>query len=78
METSVQKWGNSLGIRIPGPLARNLDLKQGTPVEILADKNRLVIRATHRQTLAEKLSGISKANIHDEVSSGPPRGREIW
>jgi len=35
METVVQKWGNSLGIRIPRGLALEFHLKNGTPVEIV-------------------------------------------
>ena len=32
----VSKWGNSLAVRIPAPVARSLDLKEGDEIEIRA------------------------------------------
>ena len=35
MQTSVQKWGNSLGLRIPGVYAKELHLLDGSIVDIV-------------------------------------------
>ena len=44
MQTVVQKWGNSLGIRIPALFAREFELKNGSFVDIIEDQGRLVIK----------------------------------
>ncbi|TDA70364.1 MAG: AbrB/MazE/SpoVT family DNA-binding domain-containing protein [Clostridia bacterium] len=77
MEPRVQKWGNSLGIRIPKPLAQQLGLTEGTPVEVEADNHRIVIRRK-RYTLEELLSKVTPENLHGEVDMGLPMGREEW
>ena len=46
MQTVVQKWGNSLGIRIPAVFAREFELKNGSSVDIIEDQGRLVITLT--------------------------------
>lgn len=77
MEPRVQKWGNSLAIRIPKPLAQQLGLTEGTPVEVEADNHRIVIRRK-RYTLEELLSRVTPENLHGEVDTGLPVGREEW
>ena len=39
MQTSIQKWGNSLGIRIPSVYAKELDLLDGSIVDIQRKEN---------------------------------------
>lgn len=78
MQSFIQKWGNSLGVRIPGPLARQLRLRQGSPVELADVKGKLVIQKTARQTLKQKLKAITKINLHDEVSTDKRLGNEAW
>lgn len=77
MEPRVQKWGNSLGVRIPKPLAQKLGLAEGTPVEVEADDDGIVIRPK-RYRLEELLSRITQENLHGEVDVGLPTGREDW
>jgi hypothetical protein len=43
MKTVVQKWGNSLGIRIPSLYVKEFDLKNGSSVEIIEESGKLVI-----------------------------------
>ena len=43
METRVQKWGNSLALRIPKPLATQVGLEANTPVRLLLRGEELVI-----------------------------------
>lgn len=77
MEPRVQKWGNSLGIRIPKPLAQKLGLTEGTPVEVEADNRGIVIRRK-QYSLEELLSRVTPENLPGEVGTGPPVGREEW
>ncbi|MEX0975150.1 MAG: AbrB/MazE/SpoVT family DNA-binding domain-containing protein [Bacillota bacterium] len=79
MKTTVQKWGNSLALRIPNAFASEMDLRPGSPVTLSIDGDRLVIRQAPRTlTLKELLSKVTKDNIHREVQFGGPVGKETW
>lgn len=79
MEATVQKWGNSLAIRIPGSYAKDINLKQGTPVDLRkkADKIEIVPRKI-KFNLRDLLSRVTDENIHEEEFSGGRVGKEIW
>ncbi len=77
MKTVVQKWGNSLGIRIPAVFTREFNLKNGSSVEIIEDEGKLVI-VPQKQTLDELLSLVTKDNIHSSVETGNSVGKEEW
>lgn len=79
MRTKVQKWGNSLAIRVPRPFAEELGLSQDSDVDLLLEEHELRIKPTpHRFSLDELLAGVTDDNIHREVDTGPPVGNEIW
>ena len=80
MRTKIVKWGNSLGLRIPKSFAEELNVKDGTQVDLALDGERLVVRAIERPQLElnELLEGISDANLHGEIDSGDPAGDEVW
>lgn len=77
MKTVVQKWGNSLGIRIPAIFAKELDLKYGNAVEITQEDGRIVIMRRKR-TLDELLSKVTDGNTHESVETGISMGKEEW
>jgi len=76
----VTKWGNSLGIRIPMPIAKQVNLEEGTAVTFTVIEGSLVIKPEQRKkyTLDDLLEGMSSDNVHEEVSMGQPVGNEIW
>lgn len=77
--TKVQKWGNSLAIRIPSALAEQLMVKQGSEVNLLLDGDRLVIKPRRSEpSLSAPLAQVTDENIHSEVATGEPTGREVW
>jgi len=78
METVVQKWGNSLGIRIPSAIAKEHGLSNGAKVEIIDDGKKISIRPYSRYTLDELLDGINGNNLHKAIESGTPLGNEEW
>lgn len=80
METRVQKWGNSLALRIPKPLASQIGLEPNSPVELSLRGRKLVIepRSASDLNLDDLLARVTKDNIHGEVDTGPPTGREVW
>ena len=79
MATSVQKWGNSLGIRIPKSVAEQVNLRTGTEVEFDTSGGVLTIRPKRRRkyTLAQLLSRAKRASPHGELDAGGPAGREL-
>ena len=80
METRIRKWGNSLAVRIPQPLARQLGLEPDSPVNITAKDNTLTIQPVRRPTVSLDvlLEGVTADNRHGEVDTGPSTGREAW
>ena len=77
MEIVIKKWGNSLGVRIPNIIARELHLKDGSPVEI-EDNNGNIIISPKKYNLHDMVSKIDKSNIHAEYDTGTVEGKEIW
>jgi antitoxin MazE len=80
MQTKVQKWGNSLGVRIPRGLAEEVGLGAGTEVSLTAKDGELVLRPSlpTRHRLQDLLSGITPANIHASVDTGDAVGAEAF
>jgi antitoxin MazE len=79
MEVTIQKWGNSLAIRIPCSYAKDINLKQGTCVDLRkkADKIEIVPKKS-KLNLRDLLSKITDENIHEEEFAGNGIGKEIW
>jgi antitoxin MazE len=79
MRTRVQKWGNSLAVRIPKPFAEGAGLQPSTEVELSLEKGELRVAAARpRWRLDQLLSKVTKRNRHAEIESGPVIGREVW
>ncbi|MBU0648483.1 AbrB/MazE/SpoVT family DNA-binding domain-containing protein [Patescibacteria group bacterium] len=78
MKTNIQKWGNSLGIRIPSTIVKELSLENGSEVEIVEDSNQIVIKPQGQPNLKDMIDAIDETNIHSEVDFGRPEGKEIW
>lgn len=80
VETRIQKWGNSLGLRIPKSFAEEAKVEAGSSVDISVQRGALVVRALppRRYELRALLSEITRENIHEAVESGAPVGREVW
>ena len=80
METRVQKWGNSLALRIPKTLADEVGLRNNSPVQLSLQDKKLVIELATRSAfdLAEMLAHVTEQNLHDEVDTGRAVGVEAW
>jgi len=78
MESTIQKWGNSLGIRIPKLFAKELELNDGSRVEVVQEGNKIIIYPYARESLDEKLKKINSKNLHSEISTGDQKGKEFW
>jgi len=79
MKTTVQKWGNSLAIRIPRNITNETKVYEGSSVNIMVEDGNIILSpATREYSLQELLNKISDENIHSEVSTGEAEGGEIW
>ena len=80
MRSRVQKWGNSLAVRLPKSFAAEAGIDKDSPVDIVVEGRKIVLQAVHDDvpSLEDLVSRITKRNRHAEVRTGPPVGKEIW
>ena len=79
MRVQIARWGNSLGLRVPKDVAREIGLTEGSKVDIEAKGNRIVVTPVRRTyTLAELLKDTTPEAYRESVVDwGPDVGREI-
>ena len=80
METKIQKWGNSFGVRIPMKIIENNLLGDGVPVDVIENNGCIVIKYNlpKKISLKKMLNKINPNNIHKEIDMGDVCGNEIW
>ena len=80
MLTKVQRWGNSLALRIPKVFALDAQLENDSLVEISLVDGQIIVKPVSAPTwsLEELLAGVNKNNIHHEVDTGFAVGNEVW
>jgi antitoxin MazE len=80
MRVKIQRWGNSLAVRIPKSFAAETRIQQDTEVELSMDEGRLIITpvGSREMTLEELLEGVTPDNRHGEFETGPAVGAEAW
>jgi len=80
MRTRVQKWGNSLALRIPKTFATEVGLADDTLVEVTLVDGTLVIAPLPASavSLESLLAGITDDNLHGETETGAVTGNEAW
>ena len=80
MKTAVQRWGNSLALRIPRAYASEVRISEGSKVELSMKSGALVVRpiSRKRHSLAELLRRVTPANRHESISTGASVGQEAW
>ena len=77
MQTVVQKWGNSLGKRIPSHYVKEFNLKNGASVDII-ERNGTIVIVPPKTTLDSLLARVSEENIHEPIETGVSVGSEEW
>jgi antitoxin MazE len=80
VETVVKKWGNSLALRIPKPLADEVGLEEDSTVDLFLEEGKLVIAPViaPRYALNALLAEVTVENLHGEVDTGVAVGGEAW
>jgi antitoxin MazE len=78
MKARIQKWGNSLALRIPKTFAIEAGLREDAPVELSLSDGKVVVNPVESEslTLDEMLRQINRDNLHGEWDTGPAVGRE--
>lgn len=77
MQAVVQKWGNSLGFRIPSLWAKDNNVKSGSKIEVIAEKGKMII-IPQKKSLDDMMAMVNADNIHSEISTGHAIGNEEW
>ncbi len=80
MQAKIQKWGNSLALRIPQSYALNVNIKQNEMVDLSIEQGSILIKPIVKKghSLEELLESVSENNLHSEFDTGAPVGKEIW
>ena len=80
MLTKIQKWGNSLALRIPRSFAADAHIEKDSIVEISLVDGQIIVKSvtSPEWTLDQLLAEITPENIHAEVDTGGPVGNEVW
>lgn len=80
MKARIQKWGNSLALRIPKAFAVETHLELGTLVEVSLLAGKLLVTPISQpaMTLEGLLEHVTPQNVHSEVDMGPAVGSEVW
>jgi antitoxin MazE len=79
MKTTVQKWGNSLAIRIPKNISKDTNVSEGSTIDISVENGKIILHPSTREySLQKLLEKITNENIHYEVTTGDQVGGEAW
>ena len=76
----IKKWGNSLGVRLPAPIAREARLKENQKVRIETDGDQVTIRAADDNVLSleQRLEIFDKEQLGGEIMAAQSVGAEVW
>lgn len=79
MKVQIQKWGNSLALRIPKSFAVESNISQGSTVEVSLEGGRIIVFpvAEPEVSLDELLAQVTPENLHGEIDAGNCVGQQI-
>ncbi len=79
LKTKIQKWGNSLAIRIPKAFANQINVNEGSTLDLSIENRKIIVSPMEEKySLDEFLEKINDDNLHGEIDMGKPVGKEIW
>ncbi len=76
-KSRIAKWGTSLAVRIPKPIAEQWGVQEGSAIEMISQGGQIVMRKGSYD-LDDLLEQVTPDNLHAEVDSGPAQGHEAW
>jgi antitoxin MazE len=78
MTATIQKWGNSLALRIPQAVAKQIHVREGDPVLLKVSAAGLIVKAVpKRLNLDDLLAQVTTENMHPATEWGADLGREV-
>lgn len=80
MKVKIQKWGNSLAVRIPKSFAVQTEIEQDSLVDLSILEGSIIVKPEKRKpkyTLEELLENVTEENLHGEIDFGKPVGKEL-
>lgn len=80
MTTSIQKWGNSQGVRIPKMLLDAVKWSENEKVTITVYDGKLIIEKAkkEKESIMELFENYEGEYTPEEVDWGKPEGKEVW
>ena len=78
MVTTIQKWGNSQGVRIPKDFLVSIDIKCGDKVIIELENNTITVRKAMIKKIDVLFADYDGDYVPEELSWGSPVGNEVW
>ena len=78
IETQVEKWGNSLAVRIPREVVKEAGLEEGDRLSLAMGEDGSIVLRSHRRKYSLDLlvAGITAKNRHRETDWGAAQGKE--
>ena len=76
-KSHISKWGTSLAVRIPKPIAEQWGVQEGSAIELVPQGDHVLLRK-RSYDLASMLAKVNSENVHPEQDSGPAQGNEEW
>jgi antitoxin MazE len=79
MKATIQKWGNSLALRLPKALAEEAKIREGSKVELVGTPDGVLVKARRkpRYRLSDLLAEVTPQNVHPQTEWGASVGREV-
>lgn len=79
MKSRIQKWGNSLAVRLPKSIAEQKSLREGSGISVILKNNQIVLEPEAEEfSLTSMLKEINPDNIHSETEWSEAQGNEVW
>jgi len=79
MNATIKKWGNSLALRIPSAIAKDLEIQDGSKVKIELEGKTLKIELEEKFTIDDFMKGLTKENRHEIIDYGiVGKEKDIW
>ena len=82
MNTKIQRWGNSQGLRIARQVLEDAHISVGDDVSVTAKDGIIMIspvkRVRGKYNLKELVSRIPENYKSEEINWGGPVGKEVW
>ena len=80
VEAKLQKWGNSVGIRIPHSIIKELNIKinDWVNIEKIDDKIIMTKQVNPKISLEERFMAYEGDNLAKDFTWDEPCGHEIW